>query len=38
MITYPSTFGLFDPDVIAIIDKVHDVGGQVYLDGANMNA
>ncbi|QEU60850.1 Gcv2 [Kluyveromyces lactis] len=38
MITYPSTYGLFEPGVRTAIDLVHENGGQVYLDGANMNA
>jgi len=38
MVTYPSTFGVFEESIVEIIDMVHDVGGQVYMDGANMNA
>ncbi|CAL9738499.1 glycine dehydrogenase (decarboxylating), mitochondrial [Monosporozyma servazzii] len=38
MITYPSTYGLYEPGVKKAIDTVHSHGGQVYLDGANMNA
>eukprot|EP00911_Craspedida_sp_UC1_P001851 UC1_evm1s1420 len=38
MITYPSTYGVFDDDVRDLCDTVHEFGGQVYLDGANMNA
>ena len=38
MITYPSTHGVFEEDVIAICDIIHANGGQVYTDGANMNA
>jgi len=38
MVTYPSTFGVFEEGIKEIIDMVHDVGGQVYMDGANMNA
>ncbi|MBB5207096.1 aminomethyl-transferring glycine dehydrogenase [Chiayiivirga flava] len=38
MITYPSTHGVFEEDVVAICDAVHRHGGQVYTDGANMNA
>jgi glycine dehydrogenase len=38
MITYPSTFGVFEPEVKAACDIVHKHGGQVYMDGANMNA
>lgn len=38
MITYPSTFGFFEKNIEKICRMIHDVGGQVYLDGANMNA
>lgn len=38
MITYPSTFGVFEPGIKAACDLVHQYGGQVYMDGANMNA
>ena len=38
MITYPSTYGFFDNNVTDIINLIHDNGGQVYMDGANMNA
>lgn len=38
MITYPSTHGVFEPDIKDMIDIVHNYGGQVYMDGANMNA
>jgi glycine dehydrogenase len=38
MITYPSTFGVFEPEVKAACEVVHKHGGQVYMDGANMNA
>jgi glycine dehydrogenase len=38
MVTYPSTYGLFDRNVPKAIEMVHRVGGQVYLDGANVNA
>ena len=38
MITYPSTHGVFEEDVVAICEIVHQHGGQVYTDGANMNA
>jgi len=38
MITYPSTHGVFEADIRDICDIVHQHGGQVYLDGANMNA
>ncbi|MDH3243487.1 MAG: aminomethyl-transferring glycine dehydrogenase [Saprospiraceae bacterium] len=38
MVTYPSTHGVFEKDIIEICKIVHDVGGLVYMDGANMNA
>ena len=38
MITYPSTHGVFEDNIREIIDIVHRNGGQVYMDGANMNA
>ena len=38
MITYPSTHGVFEEKVLEICDMVHKAGGQVYMDGANMNA
>lgn len=38
MITYPSTFGVFEPGVKEACRLVHEHGGQVYMDGANMNA
>ncbi|HML81323.1 MAG TPA: aminomethyl-transferring glycine dehydrogenase [Thiomonas arsenitoxydans] len=38
MITYPSTHGVFETEVRAICDIIHQYGGQVYVDGANMNA
>jgi glycine dehydrogenase len=38
MITYPSTHGVFEEDIREICRIVHDHGGQVYMDGANMNA
>jgi glycine dehydrogenase len=38
MMTYPSTHGVFEEDVVEICDIVHQHGGQVYTDGANMNA
>ncbi|KAH3903525.1 glycine decarboxylase subunit P SCDLUD_001166 [Saccharomycodes ludwigii] len=38
MITYPSTYGLFEPFIKDAINIVHENGGQVYMDGANMNA
>ena len=38
MITYPSTHGVFESTIVRICDMVHAAGGQVYLDGANLNA
>jgi glycine dehydrogenase len=38
MVTYPSTHGVFEESIVEICQIVHDSGGQVYLDGANMNA
>ncbi|MER7199285.1 glycine dehydrogenase (aminomethyl-transferring) [Streptomyces sp. CB01635] len=38
MITYPSTHGVFEEHVADICAQVHDAGGQVYVDGANLNA
>ncbi|PPB48594.1 glycine dehydrogenase (aminomethyl-transferring) [Arthrobacter pityocampae] len=38
MITYPSTHGVFEEDVRWVCEKVHEAGGQVYIDGANLNA
>ncbi|GAB3327354.1 aminomethyl-transferring glycine dehydrogenase [Bordetella tumulicola] len=38
MITYPSTHGVFEESITQICELVHQAGGQVYLDGANMNA
>mmetsp|Transcript_36322 Transcript_36322/g.35203 ORF Transcript_36322/g.35203 Transcript_36322/m.35203 type:complete len:379 (-) Transcript_36322:30-1166(-) len=38
MITYPSTHGVFEEQVRDIVDTIHSYGGQVYLDGANLNA
>ncbi len=38
MVTYPSTHGVFEEDIREICDVVHDHGGQVYVDGANLNA
>jgi len=38
MITYPSTHGVFEADVRTVCSLVHEVGGQVYIDGANLNA
>lgn len=38
MVTYPSTHGVFEQDIVEICQIVHQYGGQVYMDGANMNA
>ncbi|MDQ4010887.1 MAG: aminomethyl-transferring glycine dehydrogenase [Actinomycetota bacterium] len=38
MITYPSTHGVYEPGVTDVCALVHDAGGQVYVDGANLNA
>ncbi|MGA0389068.1 MAG: aminomethyl-transferring glycine dehydrogenase [Ilumatobacteraceae bacterium] len=38
MITYPSTHGVFETTVTAVCERLHAVGGQVYVDGANLNA
>ena len=38
MVTYPSTHGVFESRIREIVDAVHDAGGEVYMDGANMNA
>ena len=38
MITYPSTHGIFESNIRKIIDRIHEIGGQVYMDGANLNA
>ena len=38
MVTYPSTHGVFEESIIELCEIVHDAGGQVYMDGANMNA
>nr|WP_255596269.1 aminomethyl-transferring glycine dehydrogenase [Cellulomonas sp. C5510] len=38
MITYPSTHGVYEEDVREVCDLVHEAGGQVYIDGANLNA
>ncbi len=38
MITYPSTFGVYESEVMEVTKAVHDAGGQVYIDGANFNA
>jgi glycine dehydrogenase len=38
MITWPSTHGVFEPGIVEVCRRVHEAGGQVYLDGANLNA
>jgi len=38
MVTYPSTHGVFEDTIVAVCRKVHEAGGQVYMDGANLNA
>ncbi len=38
MITYPSTHGIFETEIVEICKVIHDCGAQVYMDGANMNA
>src|SRR5690606_10201343 len=38
MVTYPSTHGVFEESIIDICQVIHANGGQVYMDGANMNA
>lgn len=38
MITYPSTHGIFEPEIVEICNIIHQNGGQLYMDGANMNA
>lgn len=38
MITYPSTHGIFEDNIVELCKRIHDCGGQVYMDGANMNA
>ena len=38
MVTYPSTHGVFEENITDICAPVHDAGGQVYVDGANLNA
>lgn len=38
MITYPSTHGIFETEIVEICKIIHDCGAQVYMDGANMNA
>lgn len=38
MVTYPSTHGVFEDTIVEICEVIHQAGGQVYMDGANMNA
>ena len=38
MITYPSTHGVFEENIVNICEMIHSAGGQVYMDGANLNA
>ena len=38
MVTYPSTHGVFEESIMEICETIHNYGGQVYMDGANMNA
>ena len=38
MITYPSTHGVFEESISIICEAIHNAGGQVYMDGANLNA
>ncbi|KAI9669617.1 MAG: glycine decarboxylase subunit P [Alyxoria varia] len=38
MVTYPSTYGVFEPKIKEVCDMVHSYGGQVFMDGANVNA
>ena len=38
MVTYPSTHGVFEESIVEVCEMVHDSGGQVYVDGANLNA
>lgn len=38
MVTYPSTFGVFEPEIKKVCEVVHSSGGQVYMDGANLTA
>jgi glycine dehydrogenase len=38
MVTYPSTYGVFEERITEICNMIHEYGGQVYMDGANMNA
>jgi glycine dehydrogenase len=38
MITYPSTYGVFESQIVELCQLIHEYGGQIYLDGANLNA
>jgi len=38
MVTYPSTHGVFEEDIVEVCEIIHQNGGQVYMDGANLNA
>lgn len=38
MVTYPSTHGVYESSIVEVCARVHDAGGQVYVDGANLNA
>lgn len=38
MVTYPSTHGVYEATIVEVCAKIHDAGGQVYVDGANLNA
>nr|WP_232014004.1 aminomethyl-transferring glycine dehydrogenase [Glycomyces terrestris] len=38
MVTYPSTHGVYESTIVEVCARVHDAGGQVYVDGANLNA
>ncbi len=38
MVTYPSTHGVFEETIVEVCEMIHEAGGQVYMDGANLNA
>lgn len=38
MVTYPSTHGVFEESIREVCELIHEAGGQVYMDGANLNA
>jgi len=38
MVTYPSTYGVFENTIVQLCEKIHEIGAQVYMDGANLNA